>query len=176
MKNAHNEVSRASVVTALEDEPSLRHLAWHTATCLAPKAGLESRGRIWGEACDGGSQGDPEAGPQFNVAWQKDVRVLDYRVSVSQGMARFGNDDGYVVGPPGVVFPAVQAFADNVQANHGLRLQPSKCEIFSWSGEMPPEAPREMIPGGVRVNDRFFPGILVYGIPVGSDEYVRHML
>ena len=68
MRNAHNEVSRASVIEVLDREPSLKHLTWHTAACLAPRQGLESGGNIWGRAEEGACQGDPEAGIQFNMA------------------------------------------------------------------------------------------------------------
>ena len=61
MRNAHNEVSRAAVIEALESEPSLRHIAWHAATCLASHTGLECGGRLWGETGEGCTQGDPEA-------------------------------------------------------------------------------------------------------------------
>ena len=40
IKNAHNEVARSSIIEALEREPSLRHLAWHVATCLAANTSL----------------------------------------------------------------------------------------------------------------------------------------
>ena len=49
IKNAHNEVSRSSIISALDSEPSLRHLAWHVATCLASTTSLESGGEIWGD-------------------------------------------------------------------------------------------------------------------------------
>ena len=58
MRNAHNEVSRAAVIEALESEASLRHLSWHAATCLASHTGLECGGRLWGEAGEGRAQGD----------------------------------------------------------------------------------------------------------------------
>ena len=47
MRNAHNEVSRAAVLEALEREPSLRHLAWHQATGQASHTGLETVGKLW---------------------------------------------------------------------------------------------------------------------------------
>ena len=62
MRNAHNEVSRAAVLEALEREPTLRHLAWHQATCQASYTGLETCGKLWGWSKEGQSQGDPEAG------------------------------------------------------------------------------------------------------------------
>ena len=105
MRNAHNEVSRASVIEALESEPSLRHLAWHAATCLASHTGLESGGKLWGQAEEGLSQGDPEASGCFCVAWHREVRALDATLAEHGGFARFGNDDGYLVGPASIVFP-----------------------------------------------------------------------
>ena len=62
-KNAFNEVFRARVVEALEEEESLNHLASHAATLLAPSSGLESGGSVWGEAHEGTTQGDPEIAP-----------------------------------------------------------------------------------------------------------------
>ena len=49
LRNAHNEVSRAAIIEELEAEPTLRHLAWHAATVLAPNHGLEIGGEKWGE-------------------------------------------------------------------------------------------------------------------------------
>ena len=37
VSNAHNTVSRKSVVDGLEEVCTLRHLAWHTATSLASR-------------------------------------------------------------------------------------------------------------------------------------------
>ena len=176
IRNAHNEVSRASIIEAFENEPSLRHLAWHVATCLAPPTGLESNGRLWGHTGEGHSQGDPEASGCFCVAWHADVRDLDATLKTAGGMAKFGNDDGYVIGPPSVLFPAIAYFAQQVRNKHLLHLQVQKTEIFSWTGIKPPEAPPDMKIAGVEVDNVFEPGMLVYGIPVGSECYVRHML
>ena len=44
MANAYNFVSRAAVVTGLEEEEALRHLAWQAATSLALGYGLQSGG------------------------------------------------------------------------------------------------------------------------------------
>ena len=71
------------------------------------------------------------------------------------GMDKFGNDDGYVIGPPAVVFPVLERFASKVRDKHFLHLQPSKCAIFSWSGVMPIEAPSSMQLGGVKDGDFF---------------------
>ena len=47
MRNAFNEVSRTSVIRALEEEPSLQHMAQHAAVVLASHHGLECRGCLW---------------------------------------------------------------------------------------------------------------------------------
>ena len=67
-RNAFNGVYRARVVNALEEEPTLRHMASHAATVLAPGSGLESRGVLWGESREGATQGDPESGFYFCVS------------------------------------------------------------------------------------------------------------
>ena len=77
MKNAHNEVARAATITALEKDPATRHLAWHAATIMAPATGLESGGKLWGQAEEGQSQGDPEASSFFCVSWHEDVKELN---------------------------------------------------------------------------------------------------
>ena len=176
IKNAHNEVSRASIIEALDSEPSLRHLAWHVATCLAPTTSLESGGQIWGETGEGHSQGDPEASSCFCVAWHKEVIHLDSTLKAVGGMAKFGNDDGYAIGPASVLFPAIAKFAEDIKERHLLQLQVTKTEVFSWSGQLPPEAPDDMKVAGITLESTFCPGMVVYGIPVGCDEYVKYML
>ena len=126
-----NEVSRASVIEALEKEPELKHLALHAAICLAAKHGLEVGGNLWGESGEGMSQGDPLAGAWFCVSWHQFVRELDATLSEVGGMARFGNDDGYLVGPASVVFPALDKFATQVWDQCLLCLQVIKTEVFT---------------------------------------------
>ena len=176
IKNAHNEVSRSSIITALDNEPSLRHLAWHVATCLASTTSLESGGQIWGETGEGHSQGDPEASGCFCVAWHQEVIELDRSLVAVGGMAKFGNDDGYAIGPANILFPAISKFARDIKDKHLLELQVQKTEVFSWSGLLPPEAPPDMKIAGVTLDNAFHPGMVVYRIPIGSDPYVQHML
>ena len=136
-KNAFNEVYRARVVEALEEEDSLRHLALHAATLLAPGSGLESQGYLWGEAHEGTTQGDPESGPYFNVAIQKYVRVADEELAHVGGISRFGWDDGYLCGPPDNVYATLETFSSNVQEHCGLELQRSKTEVLCMNAALP---------------------------------------
>ena len=64
-KNAHNEVSRAAVVEEIQEVESLRHLALHMASYLAPAHRLDASGEAWGVAEEGEAQGDPEASAVF---------------------------------------------------------------------------------------------------------------
>ena len=88
-------------------------------------------------------------------------------------MARFGNDDGYLVGPANVVFPALDIFARNVRDKCLLHLQVSKTEVFSWDGVLPPQAPQDMKVAGAQVGEQWQPGFVCYGIPVGTPAYVK---
>ena len=115
----------------MENEPSLCHLSWHVSTCLAPLTGLESNGKLWGETGEGHSQGDPEASGCFCVAWHLDVRELDATLNAVGGMAKFGNDDGYAIGPADILFPAITHFADQIREKHLLHLQVQKTDVFT---------------------------------------------
>ena len=175
-KNAFNEVFRARVVEALEEEDSLRHLASHAASLLAPASALESKGFIWGESHEGTTQGDPESGPYFCVAIHKYVRNVDKELADVGGCARFGWDDGYLLGPSDAVFSSLEKFSTEVEYHCGLQLQRSKTEVFCNDGSLPENTPAGLIKAGANIEGRWEPGMLCYGVPVGSDKYVLYML
>ena len=176
MKNAFNEVSRASIIEALEQEPSLNHLAWHAAVSLAPSNGLESGGSKWGSSSEGTAQGDPLSAPYFNVAWHKHVRELNQTLNERGGMAKFGMDVGYAVGPSETLFPALEKFARNVERQCLLVWEKTKTEVFTWNGLLPDNCTRGLTRAGVVLDNSFEPGFLCYGVPVGTDKYVEYML
>ena len=176
LKNAFNEVNRAAIIENLQTEPSLQHLAWFAAVSLSPEVGLESGGELWGKAAEGETQGDPKAGAFFCVAIQLEVRELCRAVREAEGVGVFGMDDGYVVGPEEVVFPAVERFERRLLERCGLVLQRTKTEVFSWDGVLPRDTPAGMVLAGSEVEGEFLPGYMCYGVPVGSREYVRHVL
>ena len=138
--NAFNSDSRASVVEALVEEPSLQHLAWSTACQLAPCYGLENRGEKWGEGEERVTQGDPPASPQFCASWHQPVRELDAALA-PEGMAKFGMDDGYCVGYPSTLFPALLKFARGVEEKCNIQLNLRKCEVFTRRGSCQQELP-----------------------------------
>ena len=172
--NAFNEMSRARAVENLESEPSLQHLAAHAATVLAPATGLESRGVLWGESKEGGTQGDPESGPYFCIAIQPDVVAVDQLLQQHGGCARFGWDDGYLMGPPEETFAALEKFSESVQQSTGLVLQRTKTEVFSMDTNLP--IPEGLVRAGALVDAKLEPGMICYGVPIGTDVYVKHML
>ena len=53
LRNAFNEVSKSSILEALDGEESLAHLASFAGAVLAPDVTLESGGERWGEAEEG---------------------------------------------------------------------------------------------------------------------------
>ena len=136
LKNAFNAVARAAIIESLQAEPSLKHLSWLAAVVLAPVTGLESLGEKWGDCEEGGTQGDPLTGFLFGVAIQPYVRELDAALTGVGGMARFGCDDGYALGPPDIVFPALERFATSLREKCLLQWERSKTEVFLWDGPL----------------------------------------
>ncbi len=130
-RNAFNEVSRACIIEVLEKESSLNHLAAHAATILAPSNGLESGGVLWGQSSEGATQGDPESGPYFCIAMQEYVVKADIFLNEHGGCARFGWDDGYLIGPPETAYAALEKFSKDVEENCDLVLQRTKTEASS---------------------------------------------
>ena len=95
------------------------------------------------------------------------------------GAARLDMDDGYVLGPPEAVFPAVRRFADRVRAV-GLELQVSKCACHSPDCDLlnHPLRPSDMPVGAFRLPgvDAVGRGIPIAGVPVGDEDYVAAYL
>ena len=168
IKNAFNSVSRSQVLQVLDGEEELRHLAWHAALSLASANALESGGKVWGQAKEGATQGDPEAGTYFCVAWHSQIRELDGVVSQVGGAARAGMDDLYVVGPAETVFPALERFWQEIEEVCLLKLERSKTEVFTWSDRLPENTPAGLTVAGCMINEEFLPGYMCYGIPIGT--------
>ena len=135
VRNAHNEISRRTVVEELEKVPGLRHLAQHAACCLAAHHTLESGGVAFGQAGQGLTQGDSEASGLYCVGWHCHVCRLHHRLQAAGGLAIFGNDDGYAIGPAAVVFEALAEFTRAILEHCSLTLQLAKTKVFTWSGQ-----------------------------------------
>ena len=77
IKNAHNSISRCSILEVLSQEPSLQHLANHAAAVLAPSQAMVMDGEVFGDSAEALSQGDPEASALFCVGFHPDLIHLD---------------------------------------------------------------------------------------------------
>ena len=93
------------------------------------------------------------------------------------GLAIFGNDDGYAIGPPDVVFPALEQFRPAIRQKCGLNLRLSKSLVYHQTGELPAGAPAGMERAGTRVGEDgpWMPGFRCYGVYIGSNAYVTHI-
>ena len=176
IKNAFNSVSRSRVLQVLDSEEDLKHLVWHAALSLASPNALESGGKVWGQAEEGATQGDPEAGTFFCAAWHPQIRELDRVIAQAGGAARAGMDDLFVVGPADIVFPALEVFWHEVEVECLLKLERSKTEVFSWTDKLPESTPPGLALAGCMVEGHFQPGFMCYGIPIGTPGYVKHQL
>ena len=168
VQNAHNSIS-------LEAEQSLGHIALHFATTNAMPTGLETGGKLWGEAGDGLTQGCPLSGGFFCVGWHRDVRELETELATEGGTSLFGNDDGYLLGPPDIVFTALENFSRRIQQNCSLSLQREKTEVFAW-GDLPANTPADLKRAGCMVDGVFAPGMECYGVAIGSPAFISNYL
>ena len=80
------------------------------------------------------------------------------------------------MGPAEVVLPAVEKFEREVKLRCSLTLQWSKSKMFCQEGEVPENAPTGLVLAGENVNGDFLRGLMVFGVPVGTDQYVSFKL
>ena len=83
---------------------------------------------------EGVQQGDGLASAGLCAGIHPEIRKLDVAVAASGGAARFGMDDGYVIGPPDVVFPAIEQFACDVR-ELGLEMRFDKNSCYLLPGK-----------------------------------------
>ena len=169
-------MSRRAVLDVLSQEESLRHLVTFAGAILSPVAPLETGGKIWGETAEGMGQGDPPSGDLFSVGLHPDLLELDRACSEGGGQARAGHDDVFAQGPAEIVIPAVVKFSEAIWERCHLQLQWSKSSIFSWDGILPPGAPAGVEVAGKMVEGTFEVGFDCYGVPMGTDEYIKSEL
>ena len=107
---------------------------------------------------------------------QESVELLDTECSEGGGIARAGADDVFAVGHPDVVLPAIQRFAAEVEERCSLRLQWTKSKVYIREGPLPANTPPGLSLAGEQVGDQFLRGTMVYGVPVGSPEFISYKL
>ena len=104
------------------------------------------------------------------------VKIADNELGRVGGIARFGWDDGYLCGPPNDVYPILDTFSTSVQEHCGLELQRSKTEVYGMDEAISVSSLGDLVRAGITVDGSWEPGFLCYGVPIGSDKYVTHML
>eukprot|EP00873_Tetraselmis_striata_P038935 jgi/Tetstr1/459199/TSEL_004643.t1 len=96
--------------------------------------------------------------------------VNNRTLEVTDGAARFNADDGFLVGLPEHVWPALHAFHTSIKASVGLEVRFDK--MHSSSADM--EAARREAPADIEWPEiDGHHGILVFNVPLGLPEYVQ---
>eukprot|EP00873_Tetraselmis_striata_P028694 jgi/Tetstr1/448958/TSEL_036183.t1 len=119
---------------------------------------------------DGVQQGAPLATTSFCVAIHPEVQQCDTTLEVNDRAARFNAHDGFLVGLPEHVWPALHAFRTSIKASVGLEVRFDK--IQAYSADM--EAARREAPADIEWPELDgHHGIAVLNVPLGSPEYVQ---
>eukprot|EP00873_Tetraselmis_striata_P018787 jgi/Tetstr1/439051/TSEL_027542.t1 len=119
---------------------------------------------------DGVRQGAPLATTSFCVAIHPEVQQCDTTLEVNDGAARFNADDGFLVGLPEHVWPALHAFRTSIKASVGLEVRFDKMQ--ACNADM--EAARREAPADIEWPELDgHHGIAVLNVPLGSPEYVQ---
>eukprot|EP00873_Tetraselmis_striata_P026868 jgi/Tetstr1/447132/TSEL_034570.t1 len=91
-------------------------------------------------------------------------------LEVNDGAARFNADDGFLVGLPEHVWPALHAFRTSIKASVGLEVRFDKMQAYT--ADM--EAARREAPADIEWPELDgHHGIAVLNVPLGSPEYVQ---
>eukprot|EP00873_Tetraselmis_striata_P007948 jgi/Tetstr1/428212/TSEL_018253.t1 len=119
---------------------------------------------------DGVQQGAPLATTSFCVAIHPEVQRCDTTLEVNDGTARFNADDGFLVGLPEHVWPALHAFRTSIEASVGFEVRFDKMQAYN--ADM--DAARREAPADIEWPELDgHHGIAVLNVPLGSPEYVH---
>eukprot|EP00873_Tetraselmis_striata_P046416 jgi/Tetstr1/466680/TSEL_011168.t1 len=119
---------------------------------------------------DGVQHGAPLATASFCDAIHPEVHHCDTTLEVNDGAARFNADDGFFVGLPEHVWPALHAFRTSIKASVGLEVRFDKMQAYI--ADM--EAARREAPADIEWPELDgHHGIAVLNVPLGSPEYVQ---
>ena len=114
----------------------------------------------------------------FCIAIQPEVEALDAELVPYGGAARFIMDDGLVIGPPEVVFAAIERFAQRILDSLGLVMKPSAYACYSMEYDLAVcpfrgDIPIGVIEGWVAQHDHGqHYGIVVGGVPIGGPVFM----
>eukprot|EP00873_Tetraselmis_striata_P017004 jgi/Tetstr1/437268/TSEL_025998.t1 len=120
--------------------------------------------------CSPPHPGAPLATTSFCVAIYPEVQQCDSTLAVTDGAARFNAEDGFLVGLPEHVWPALHAFRTFITASVGLEVRFDK--MHAYSADM--EAARREAPADIEWPELDgHHGIAVLNVPPGSPEYMQ---
>eukprot|EP00873_Tetraselmis_striata_P023392 jgi/Tetstr1/443656/TSEL_031649.t1 len=171
LRNAYNEAWRRTIIQRHIDCSPLHPVIPALLASLSTDSYLVVDDRFAPlRSEDGVQQGAPLATTSFCVAIHPEVQQCDTTLEVNDGAARFNADDGFFVGLPEHVWPALHAFCTSIKASVGLEVRFDKMQAYS--ADM--EAARREAPADIEWTELDgHHGIAVLNVPLGSPEYVQ---
>eukprot|EP00873_Tetraselmis_striata_P014516 jgi/Tetstr1/434780/TSEL_023831.t1 len=171
LRNAYNEAWRRPIIQRHIDCSPLHHVIPALLASLSTDSYLVVDDRSAPlRSEDGVQQGAPLATTSFCVAIHPEVQQCDTTLEVTDGAARFNADDGFLVGLPEHVWPALHAFRTSIKASVGLEVRFDKMQAYN--ADM--EAARREAPADIEWPELDgHHGIAVLNVPLGSPEYVQ---
>eukprot|EP00873_Tetraselmis_striata_P016686 jgi/Tetstr1/436950/TSEL_025722.t1 len=171
LRNAYNEAWRRTIIQSHIDCSPLHPVIPALLASLSTDSYLVVDDRSAPlRSEDGVQQGAPLATTSFCVAIHPEVQQCDTTLEVNDGAARFNADDGFLVGLPEHVWPALHAFRTSIKASVGLEVRFDK--MHAYSADM--EAARCEAPADIEWPELDgHHGIAVLNVPLGSPEYVQ---
>jgi hypothetical protein len=129
LKNAYKAMRRAAVCEAYLRHDKVRRSDPYWRAKFGPHslvwAGAEE---LWGK--DALNKGSPSSSSRFSWSIHGRVRQANEQLEVYGGCARFGMDDGYMVGPRDVIFTILKEFAEGAKADTECQLVPEKWKLY----------------------------------------------
>jgi len=155
------------------------------------RAKLGPRAPIWAEdntlwRDDGLQHGSPSKGLAFALTMQPWVKAADKKLAAIGGCARFGMDDGYMIGLREAIFQVLPDFANGIRESTGCGLVARTCKMYSldegaWDdcnarGLIPEELNLVEEEVHVTENGDCLKGIKVFNVHIGEPRYVEAVL
>ena len=178
--NAYNAASRAAILHRHMEVPDLRAAVPYLRAELSAATSVYAGGKAI-LSDEGVQQGSPIASAAFAVAIHPEVKAADEALAAHGGCARFGMDDGYLLGPPDVVFHVLGVLERDLLSNVGLVLNVRKCQLLCGPG-VDAETVQQDAPPGLKRGSIALPdgglayGVTIFNVPVGDPQFVQEFL
>ena len=142
ISNAFCEIMRANVIE--------RHMRHDRLCGMVPywRAKLGPVAKLWAckdtmEYQEELQQGSPTSSSGFFYTIHEKIKKADRRLVEYGGCARFGMDDGYMMGPMEVVFQVLEEFATGIKEDHECESNTRKCKMRIMEAKRCMEARRD---------------------------------